>query len=91
MEDTNTKVLKKTLFGINEYQCQYPREDGSIKDFHHLGVYYRVNLLIENLKTTPDGQDSNGAVFVPVSELNEKNTSPICLPMIKQALDVKVS
>ena len=86
IEETNTQVLSKVLVGINEYQCQYTKEDGTIKDFHHLGVYYKVDLLIKDLKTTPDGQDSNGAVFIPVSELTLENTSPISLPMIRKCL-----
>ncbi len=86
MEETNARVLNKVLVGINEYQCQYTKEDGAIKDFHHLGIYYKVDLFINNLKTTPDGQDSNGAIFIPVSEFTLDNTSPISFPMIKRSL-----
>lgn len=83
LEETNAQVLKKVLIGINEYQCQYTKEDGTLKDFHHLGIYYKVDLLIKNLKTTADGEDSNGAIFVPLAALDENNTSPIALPMIQ--------
>jgi len=83
MEETNTKVLSRELAGVNEYQCQYRKEDGTLKDFHHLGIYYTVDLKVDDLKTAPDGQDSNGAEFVDVSELTAQNTSPICFPMIQ--------
>lgn len=86
LEETNTKVKDKVLVGINEYQCHYTKEDGTPKDFHHLGIYYKVDLIIKDLKTSPDGQDSNGAIFVHFADLTEKNTSPIALPMIKQSL-----
>jgi len=86
-EETNTQVLNKVLVGINEYQCRYTKEDGTLKDFHHLGIYYKVNLLIKDLKTTPDGQDSNGAIFIPISDLTNENTSTISLPMIKKSFE----
>lgn len=88
IEETNAQILSKILVGINEYQCQYTKEDGTLKDFHHLGIYYKVNLSIKELKTTPDGQDSNGAVFMSIAELNNSNTSPIALPMIQKSRDV---
>lgn len=85
LEETNAQLTDKMLIGINEYQCQYIKDDGTIKDFHHLGIYYKVDLMIENLKKSPDGQDSNGAIFIPIAELNAENTSPIALPMILKA------
>ena len=85
IEETNAQVLNKVLIGVNEYQCQYIKEDGVLKDFHHLGIYYKVDLLIKDLKTTADGEDSNGAIFVPLAALDESNTSPIALPMIKES------
>lgn len=83
LEETNSKIIDQTLIGINEYQCTYKKEDGTIKNFHHLGIFYKVNLIINNLKTSADGQDSGGAVFIKYSDLNDKNTSPIALPIIK--------
>lgn len=85
IEETNTTVTKMNLIGINEYRCKYKKEDGKLKDFHHLGIYYTVDITIEGLKTTPDGQDSNGALFINVKNLNSKNTSSIALDMILKA------
>ena len=88
MEETNTKIKKDELMGINEYQCQYEEEKGVIKDFHHIGIYFRVDLEIDKLKIEPDGQDSEGALFIDITELTSNNTSPIALPMIMRAKDM---
>lgn len=85
IEETNTTVKDMDLVGINEYRCVFTKENGELKDFHHLGIYYKVNIIIDNLKTSPDGHDSNGALFMEVKELNIENTSPIALSMILKA------
>ncbi|OGH89014.1 MAG: hypothetical protein A2537_01225 [Candidatus Magasanikbacteria bacterium RIFOXYD2_FULL_36_9] len=85
VEETNAVIKETNLIGINEYRCQYKKEDGKMKDFHHLGIYYKVDITVENLKTSPDGQDSNGALFVDIKDLNSKNTSPIAFGMILKA------
>lgn len=82
MEETNTKIKKSKFVGINEYQCKYRKEDRVIRDFHHVGIYYQVDLEIEKLKIDPDGQDSEGALFVDITKLTLNNTSPIALPII---------
>lgn len=85
IEETNTVVKEMNLIGINEYRCQYKKENGDLKDFHHLGIYYTVDITIENLKALPDGQDSNGALFVDIKDINSINTSPIAFDMILKA------
>ncbi len=78
-------LLSQEFIGNNEYQCQYMKNGEELKDSHHVGIYFRVDLSITDLKTTPDGEDSNGAVFMAISDLTAENTSPIAWPMIIKA------
>jgi len=83
-EETGSKLLGAEFVGLGEYTCQYVKEDQSLKDFHHIGVYYLVNLEIKDLKTGADGQDSDGALFVPIANISLENTSPIVVPIIEK-------
>ncbi len=82
LEETNSEVKEMNLIGINEYSCKYKKETSEIIDFHHVGIYYKVNIIFDSLKTSADGHDSGGALFVKISDLNKKNTSPIAFDMI---------
>lgn len=45
---------------------------------YHIGMYYSVELEdLSQIKTDPDGHDSDGALWVPMKEINEGNISPI--------------
>lgn len=85
LEETNSTVKEMILVGVNEYSCKYKKENGELKDFHHVGIYYKVNIVFDKLKTSPDGQDSSGALFVNIKDLNKQNTSPIAFEMILKA------
>ncbi len=78
LEETNSVIEKMQFLGHNEYQCRYIK-DGEERDFHHVGLYYLVELDTSNLKIDPDGQDSLGAKFVLKSDITVVNTSPISL------------
>lgn len=82
LEETNSTVNEMSLIGVNEYRCEFKKENGELKDFHHLGIYYKVDIDFDNLKTSSDGQDSDGALFVNIKDLNIQNTSPIAFAMI---------
>ncbi|MBP9694869.1 MAG: NUDIX domain-containing protein [Candidatus Magasanikbacteria bacterium] len=84
LEETNSVIEKMQFLGHNEYQCRYIK-DGEERDFHHVGLYYLVELDTSNLKIDPDGQDSLGAKFVLKSDITVVNTSPISYPLIQKA------
>ncbi|MDO8499781.1 MAG: NUDIX domain-containing protein [bacterium] len=86
-EETNADLLSETFIGMNVYRCQYQKESGEVVDFCHVGFYYSVDLEITDIKSAADGEDSNGAVFVPIAELMEENTAPIAWPMIQKYLE----
>lgn len=89
-EETGAQLTQASLLGVNEYRCQYTKEDGTTKDFHHIGIYYSAEISIGQLKNSADGEDSLGAVFIPLDELNENTVAPIALPMIRKALAQKM-
>jgi ADP-ribose pyrophosphatase YjhB (NUDIX family) len=86
MEETGVEVQSSKFFSMNEYLCEYKKE-GETKKSHHVGIYYIVDLKIEKLKTEADGEDSNGAIFIPINVLNKENTSPIAYEVITKFLE----
>jgi ADP-ribose pyrophosphatase YjhB (NUDIX family) len=84
LEETNAKVKESDFFDINEYTCKYNKEDGTLVDFHHVAIYYKVILEFSKLKVESDGEDSNGAIFIPLSEIGLHNTSPVAFSAIKK-------
>ena len=79
--------MNKDFFCNNEYRCSYKERDED-RNFHHLALYYVVDLDVTNLKESADGQDSLGAEFIPLSQLSLSNTSPIAYPIIMKIVDV---
>ena len=67
-EETGTKVLNYNPLCVSEFQCQWVNE-GEQKAFHHVAIYNTVELDVVELKSDPDGHDSEGArwIAVPVS------------------------
>jgi ADP-ribose pyrophosphatase YjhB (NUDIX family) len=89
MEEVGIEIRQIGFLGINEYKCQYEKEAGVLVNFHHVGIYHRIQSIIGEIKIVPDGEDSNGALFIPFSEITPDNTSPIAYPMIKKAIEVR--
>lgn len=51
---------------------------------YHIGMYYTVELEdLSQIKTDPDGHDSDGALWVAMEEINEGNISPIGWKVVK--------
>ena len=82
-EETGSDLLSSEFLQINEYMCQYKKND-ELRDFHHIAVYYTVKLEIDNLKKDPDGEDSLGAELIGLDKLNETNVAPIAWPIIEK-------
>lgn len=75
-EETGADLLNASFLTNEEYQCSYMKE-GEKKDFHHIGIYYVVDLVIDTLLEESDGQDSDGAIFLPKQQLSKESVSPI--------------
>lgn len=64
-EETGAKVLDYKPLCVSEYQCQWVNE-GEQKAFHHVAIYNVVELDAVELKSDPDGHDSEGAKWVEI-------------------------
>lgn len=80
-EETGAALKKNDFLFINECILKYEK-NGEMIDFHHLAIYYKVDLNIESLKIDPDGEDSLGAVFIPIKDLTKNNLSQIAKPVL---------
>jgi len=85
-EETWTKLIDSQFIWNNEFICNYINPKNEPRKSHHIWFYYKVNLEYKNIKTWPDGEDSLGAEFIDISELDKTQLSPIAKPMIEKAL-----
>ena len=46
-------------------------------NMHHIGIFYKVTLKTNDLKTDADGQDSQGANWYNIKDLTEDMVSPL--------------
>lgn len=75
-EEVGGKVGEQKFICVSEYMCEYNDVEGVCKSSHHIGLYYKVDVEILNLKIGPDGLDSDGAVWVQLP-LNKEMLAPI--------------
>ena len=52
----------------------------------HLGALYNVEIQGEPM-TTPDGEDSDGCVWVNTNEVDKQNSTPFVLEVCKKTLE----
>ncbi|WP_340009017.1 NUDIX hydrolase [Paenibacillus sp. FSL K6-0276] len=71
-EETGITSLKGLLHDSISYTLVYPYSDTQLEELHHIGIIYNVSLLDSNfeLKTGGDGQDSDGAQWIEIEQLN---------------------
>lgn len=86
IEETGITLSDYSFLGNNENFCDYLNETGEPRKLHHLGLYYTVSATFETIKSDPDGQDSLGAEFVDLSELDKVKVSPIAKTMINRVI-----
>lgn len=78
-------LQSKEFLGYNEYFCTFTNDAGEIKDFHHIGLYFKVTLYNGHvIKAEADGHDSLGASFIPVADLGLHNCSQIAFEMLQK-------
>lgn len=86
-EETGLKVQEAELLDVLSHTTIYKTAAGEEKEMYHLGIIYKVVLdLSKNLKTDADGQDSAGASWLKISELNDNDLSPFADQSIKTYL-----
>jgi 8-oxo-dGTP diphosphatase len=85
-EETNADVKKAIFLTNEEYQCKYVKGDEE-RDFHHFGVYYVVDITVDEVQSGYDGHDSDGAIFVPIDKISPETVSPIAYKALRKFLE----
>lgn len=90
------EVLEETGCKISSYQNNriydsFVKETGRPDTVHHIFVLYSIEFSDAKKKEIPaivaDGKnDSDGAIWVKISELNEENSSPIILKVLEEII-----
>jgi 8-oxo-dGTP diphosphatase len=76
-EETGLTIQEKKLIGVLSHTVVYKTVTNEEKEMYHLGIIYKTTLdLSKNLKTDTDGQDSGGASWKKISQLNINELSP---------------
>ena len=88
MEETGSPLISSNFLQISESIFDYIDKNSTEKTFHHVGIYYLVDIDTKFLKTDPDGHDSNGAEFVPLST-NKEMFAPIAYSVISKYINNK--
>lgn len=86
MEETGLVLSSYSFLGNNEYFTDYINEAGEPRKLHHLGLYYIASASFEKIKSDGDGQDSLGAEFVDIKELDNVEIAPIARVMIDRVI-----
>lgn len=79
-EETGLTVQKYSQLGITSFK--YPWDYLNYHYNQHIAVFYDVEELsgkIEEIAPQFDGQDSLGAVFIPLENISIRNASPLVL------------
>ena len=83
--ETLTREIKEELgVDVKEYEL-FDNEsvvvdwnyDGEDVNMHHIGLFYKVLLKDDNLKSDSDGLDSLGASWYKISDLKEDDVAPL--------------
>lgn len=86
VEETGIALSSCSFLGNNEYFCNYTNESGELRKLHHIGLYYKVAASFESIKGDSDGQDSLGAEFIDIKELDKIKIAPIAKKMIDKVI-----
>jgi 8-oxo-dGTP diphosphatase len=86
IEETGVVLDSYLFLGNNEYFCDYVNDSGEPRSLHHIGLYYKVTASLQAIKSDPDGQDSLGAEFINIEEINKIKIAPIAKKMINRVI-----
>ena len=75
-EELDQDVKEYELFDAESVVVDWNYE-GEDLNMHHLGIFYKVTLKDNNLKSDGDGLDSLGANWYDINELKEEDVSPL--------------
>jgi ADP-ribose pyrophosphatase YjhB (NUDIX family) len=86
LEEAGINVKIKDNVGVCEYLIPFELPKRGTSHIHHVAVFYLVQIIGGTLAQTPEkfeGQDSLGAVWIPIKEMTADNSSPLVLQAIQ--------
>lgn len=81
-EETGYKVRKLNNIGVCDFSVKWILQDKTVEELHHIVILYEVDVDLEEVTNTIEsfeGQDSNGAVWLALDEVNFNNSSPLVM------------
>ena len=75
-EEFNADVKSFQIFDSESVVVDWKYEE-ELVHMHHIGIYYKVTLKDNNLKSDADGYDSLGANWYKIDKLKENEVSPL--------------
>ncbi|MEK4517323.1 NUDIX hydrolase [Paenibacillus sp. FSL H8-0122] len=85
-EETGHTVRKLKNIGVCDFSVIWTLQDNTVENLHHIAIVYEVNVDSEERPNTIEsfeGQDSNGAIWLPLDEVTSNNSSPLVLQAIE--------
>ena len=75
-EELNANVKEYELFDTESIVVNWTHHNEKEK-MHHIGIFYKVTLENNNLKSDADGHDSLGAQWYEIADLTQDKVSPL--------------
>ncbi len=86
-EEVGVKVIEYELFDSNSVTLTWTHKN-KIENIHHIGIFYKIfnyeNDLLEDIEINEVNDDSKGAKFYKIKELNKKELSEIAILEIEK-------
>ena len=76
MEEVGITINNHKLLTILSNNITWNIRDNYYEDLHHIGIIYLIKAIDENIKTEPDGVDSNGANWYDINDININELTP---------------
>ena len=84
MEEIGVSVIsEKILAGVSTL-IKWDVNDKLVQDLHHIGILYTVEIEGDRLKTSADGLDSLGGLWLDIDSICEKDVSPFTWMALKE-------
>ncbi|MGF7050818.1 8-oxo-dGTP pyrophosphatase MutT (NUDIX family) [Paenibacillus sp. DS2015] len=84
-EETGIGEIKGRIRTAESYELIYPYQENQLEEMHHIGIIYDVEIINHNyeLKTDGDQEDSLGARWIRLKELEEMEVTPMIKMIFK--------
>ena len=82
-EEAGLLVINYKLIDVVTKTFKWQMKDDLIENLHHVGILYEVEAK-GNLKTDPDGIDSNGAEWYEIKKLKKEDLTPFTISALEK-------